>query len=194
MVDHHSINDLFDAEDRTKEDATWRLLAESLLPLQRGSQRSQPSAIQLFQAPLSTNLAAWFIASCRDEGLAKFLSDERLYEIAAEEMVSGRVSWETNIDRSPGVYVFVSLVSQEILKIGETACFRDRIANAHLRYGSQQPQSNLIGYLTSTGGSWPDCLLEQEVTLIMLPMPASEQKERWVIELGLQRLLCPVMK
>ena len=185
--------DVFEEENQEKESATWRFVQNHLSTFVNADDLKQVETDQVLSPPVHEQLSSLFVMSCLHRKRFAFLTDEQLHDIAIEEMKKGRVRWETNIDETAGIYVFISLVESECYKVGETQNFRERIAKGHLRYGNQDPNSNLIDYCKSRGDNWPDCLRERELVALMLPLK-SDSEDRQFIEFGLQKLLLPLMK
>lgn len=189
---------ILDELDREQKRETWRILAEAVPALEEATPPLQIELTSLFNfsPPIHELLATHFLRLNRLGDTAGFMTDEQLTEIASEEMVSDRERLETDIDESPGIYIFVSLVEQQVLKVGQTDDFRKRIAKSHLRYGDQRSESELIFYCKSRwgGGDWPQCLKDQEITALLFPMHRSDEQDRCFLEHGLKALLKPSMR
>ena len=179
--------------DEAKEKDTWLVLSGCVGDLDLPNWSEQVSVSQLMTPPIASRLADLFLRLHCKHKTTSFLTDEQLSDIASEDMGRGRTKSENDIDETPGIYIFVSLVGKEVLKVGQAANMRERIAKGHLRYGNEQSLSDLIVYCRSRWEAWPEPLLEQEITALLFPMRASSEKERCFIESGLQELLpCPM--
>ena len=183
-----------DEPDRQQED-TWQILAEAVPELKEAAPL-QIDLSSLFKPPINKTLATHFLQLNRLGDTASFMTCEQLTEIASQEMASGREHLETDIDEEPGIYIFVSLVDQQVLKVGETENFRKRFATGHLRYGDQRSEYELIYYCMSTWGgeAWPQCLTDKEITALLFPMYPSDELCRRCLEGGLKALLRPLMR
>ena len=106
-------------------------------------------------------------------------------------MEPGRANSENDIDSAPGVYVFVSLTNNQVLKVGQTGDMRQRIGQGHLRYGNQQSQSDLIVYCQSKWGVWPQSLQVQEITALAFSIHRSTVADRNIVEIALQETSAP---
>ena len=186
-----------DELDRQKESETWRILAEEVPALEEATPPLQIELNSLFNfsPPIHEILATHFLRLNRLPDTAGFMTDEQLTEIASEEMVRGRERLETDIDESPDIYIFVSLVDKQVLKVGQAENFRKRFAKSHLRYGDQRSKSELIFYCKSRWGeeAWPQCLKDEEFTALLFPMYRSDELDRRFLEDGLKALLSPLM-
>ncbi len=147
------------------------------------------------------DLFAETVAITRESLLARaeasrfeFFTFDRLHGIAAEEMTDGRVKWENDLDDCGGVYIFTRLIDPAVMKVGQASNLRTRIANAHLRYWNQSSTADLCGYYHSRGLPWPQSLIDDEMTLCVIPMPNSSKLERESLEKWLQAKLHPKMK
>jgi hypothetical protein len=176
-----------------QDEETWQILVKLVPALEVTGMAQHIDLTEVLRPPIHERLATCFLRVNREQGLAKFLTDDQVFQIAAEEMEPVRARFETDIDEAPGIYVFVSLFEKQILKVGQAINLRERIAKGHLRYGNQQSDSNLIDYCKSRWDTWPQWLREQEVTLLMFPLYKSIPEERCFLEFGLQKLLRPLM-
>jgi hypothetical protein len=180
-----------DELDREQAEATWEILYEEA-GLDGSSSTQAIATIDLFSPRLPEQVAQGFLQCGRSEKRSCFVTSEQLHAIVSEPMTPGRVRFETNLDEVAAIYVFVSVVQREVLKVGETDNLRDRIAKQHLRYGSAE--SELKGHCMRYIDRWPECIEKEEITMLAFPMPGCCKKHRCLIESGLQALLCPLMK
>jgi len=122
-----------------------------------------------------------------------FLTDEQLSDIASEDMGRGRTKLENDIDEAPGIYIFVSLVGEDISQGGPGGQHAGTDCQGALAIRQRAIAGRLIVYCRSRWQAWPEPLLEQEITALLFPMSRSSDKERCFIESGLQELLsCPM--
>ena len=180
----------FDSIEKEEEQRTWDVLEEFVVDLDT----PPPPSIDLgtvFQPSSNELLARLFMRFHRTNRTGVFLSHERLFNIAAEEMKPGRVKWETDIDPIAGIYLFVRIASKSVIKVGESGNMRNRFGIGHLRYGDQKTLSKLIDHCKSRGEDWPQCIEDQQITSLIFPMGKSCKEERCLIEKGLNTILVP---
>jgi hypothetical protein len=177
--------------DGEQQAESWRLLTERVPQFVDDPPQSLAVA-DLLTPPTHTVLATVFVQSQRSK--AVFVTADQLLSIATEEMILGRARMEIELNEVEAIYVFLALVGQEILKVGQAENLRTRIANGHLRYGNRRSQCNLIDYCGSRGWPWPKCIEDREITLLAFPWRRSSKIERCFVETGLQELLRPEMK
>jgi hypothetical protein len=176
--------------DREQEELTWEILYEKA-GLEGSISTPSIAAIDLFASRLPEEMAKHFLVCVRNEKRWDFVTSDQLNEIVSEPMMPGRVRLETNLDEVAAVYVFVSVVQREVLKVGEAEDLRVRIANGHLRYGSAE--SELRGHCLRYTEHWPECIRVEEITMLAFPMRGCCKSHRCFIEAGLQALLHPRM-
>ncbi|QEL18759.1 hypothetical protein [Limnoglobus roseus] len=120
-----------------------------------------------------------------------FMTCEDLHDIASEPMTTDRAGLETNIDATPAVYVFTRLVGKSVVKVGQSDNARRRIVNGHLRYWNQWTASEVGGSYRARDLPWPQSLLDDQITLCIIPMPGKSADERLSLELWLKAKLHP---
>ena len=172
------------SDDEQLETDLWSILGQSC------DVNSPPASIEaekLFAPKLSERLASLMIQDARKRGRYSLLSPSHLHSIACATKSAG---WDIDIDNVPGVYLFVSLVTAEVLKVGQSGEMQPRIAGGHLRYGTTD--SDLVAYCKSRW-NWPEAIEGQEITAVLFPMYGSTKPERLCLEAGLQKLLTPMM-
>ncbi len=120
----------------------------------------------------------------------EFLSSDQLLAMASKDE---RYSPDTKRDvaESAGLYVFVSLVRDTIIKVGQSESLRRRIATQHLRHENQYDGSTVCGHYMRCGHEWPASINNDEITCILLPMPTDTRELRLSVERGLTNLLRP---
>ena len=123
-----------------------------------------------------------------------FFTCDDLHRIASEEMVKSRVRWEDDLNETEAVYIFTDLVHRSVLKIGECDNMRRRLVRDHLRYGNVKSVSTVCDHYRSRGSEWPQPLLDDQITLIVIPLPNSSKPERLALEGWLQAKLIATLK
>jgi hypothetical protein len=173
--------------DRQDAEDTWKILEELVPDLEEAG---PPQQINLLKPPIHEKLATYFLHVRRVHGPTEFLTNDLLFGIAtrSEEL-------ESDIDEVPGIYILVSLVQQEVLKVGESRNLRKRITHGHLWYGNRNSESasGLFEFLKRRGYALPQYIRDQEITGLLFPMHLSDERDRRFIEHGLKKLLLPSM-
>ena len=185
--------EMFDDDVARQAEDAWNLFAELVPALDARSHMANVEAEQLLASPISEKLATCLLLIGRRPQRSYCLTDKQLHEIAAEDMTPGRAHYEHDVDESPGIYVFISLVERQIYKVGQSANLRSRITSGHLRYGDNLSESNLIDFCRFRNADWPQCIVDGEFTALVFPLHGSTDEERCFIEAGLQSLLNPLM-
>src|ERR1700735_2593167 len=114
-----------DSFDEPDEEA-WHILVNLVPALEVTGLAQQVDMTELLRPPIHERLATVFVRLNREQRLARFLTDDQVFQIAAEEMERDRAKYEMNIDEAPGIYVFVSLFDKQILKVGQAKNLRER--------------------------------------------------------------------
>lgn len=179
------MNFIEEEEERRKEEI-WQIISRSILDLE-DPVPNQINLRNLLTHPIHKKLATMFLLQQKADYNWQILDCDQLVSIANKVPEA-----DYDIDQVPGVYLFVSHGSNNVLKIGQTGDLRERISKGHLMYGDQMIGSKLIGFCKSQW-DWPICLREQDISALMFPMRNSDEQERKFIEFGLQKLLSPHM-
>ena len=104
--------------DQTKEENTWKLISDHLPALQSPEGAEQIDLSELFSPPISRKLAGLFLRFHRHCRTVSFLTDKRVDQgIASETRTFGKLKAKADIDAMPGIYIFVSLSSEKVLKV-----------------------------------------------------------------------------
>jgi len=173
-----------DAE-KEQENEAWKVI-ETICPELAGP-FEETTLRQFFDTSsrMCERLAVAFISSKREKRQYVMVCTDQLFAIANHVSMA-----ELDIDECPGMYLFVRINTEKILKIGQTNNFRRRIAEEHLIPGDCRTLSTVIMYCQN---SWPVCLSEDKIVALLFPMYQSSKEERCFIELGLHQLLFPEM-
>jgi hypothetical protein len=174
--------------DEDMEAEAWEILVESIPQLNDEPLTAQVVFLDVGTPPIHKKLAVLFLRHRKAQNDYSFLKTDQLFG-----MTPAGYGSELDIDELPGIYIFLRLVNRDVLKVGQTGNLRTRIARGHMRYGNQPSESNVIVYCKGRW-NWPHCVNDQEFTTLLFPMPTSCEEERCFIELGLSKLLLPVMK
>lgn len=124
----------------------------------------------------------------------QFFTFDQLRDIAAEKRGGEGPSGDTDFDELPGVYVFTNLVRKAVLKVGESDNVRRRVGRDHLRYGNAQSPVTVRDHYRSQPGTWPEQLVDYQLTLCVFRMAKAHEKLRWSAELWLQAKLFPELR
>ena len=143
---------------------------------------------EFLKPPIHENLAKCFLQQRKKDGCWQILTSQQLEDIA-----SSMVDSEKDIRAVPGVYLFLSLATKQILKVGQSGNLRERICNGHLRYSYGTTQSSLADYYTTRERNWPEALVEEEIVGLLFPMYNSDEQDRCFIEFGFEKMLIPEM-
>lgn len=180
----------FDDIDDQEQEA-WKLLAERI-PELTNADWSEPSGVLPPGLQLNHVLAVRALRNCRPDKDV-FLTSDQLYEMATQDLVTCEMKGELDIPAVGGVYILLSLVGEQTIKVGESGDLRYRLGRQHLRYGQGQAFSDLKGFITSRQDDWPQVLRSDEIVCLAFPLPEAEERERRAIEEGLRTMLHPVM-
>ncbi len=177
--------------DRAKEEDSWRVIYGIVPELQLPNWSEQIGLSNLLVPPIALELGKSFLQLSRRDRTAIFLTDDQLFDIASEAMKPGRANLENDIDSGPGIYIFITIANNRVLKVGQAGDMRERIGKGHLRYGNPHSQSDLIVYFQSKGKAWPQSLHEQDITALLFPIHGSTVADRCIVEIALQETSAP---
>ena len=177
-------------EDAQRREA-WDLI-EGEIPEVAAADWKPPNRLLPPGDELHQALAIKTLRERRSSGRYDFLTSEQLNAMAKDTLDTG-LNAEEDITQEAGVYIFVSLIPPETLKVGETEGLRRRVGREHMRYGHGHTDSNLCAYFTNRGYDWPRRISDKEIVALAFPLPGSSELERKAIEKGLRSLLNPEM-
>jgi hypothetical protein len=182
---------LLDSEGQIEAD-TWQIISRSVACLENPIP-DQIDLRMLFTPPVHEKLATVFLQRRKADKTWQHLSTDQLIAISSKVETA-----EIDIQQSPGVYIFCSLVRRTVLKVGQTSNMRRRIALEHLRKGSMNTNSLLIDHAqrnwsVAQDAVWHESLNANEVTALTFPMYGSGEVDRLLIELSLKAMLHPEM-
>lgn len=178
-----------DLPEDEQEHVAWELL-EHEVPWINDADWTEPRQQLPPGRELNRVLAIRTLRDKRSAGHYEFLTSDQLHAMAVDDLKSG-LNADTDVTKQPGVYIFISLISQKTIKVGETANLRRRIGREHMRYGKGHTDSNLRGYFGAREDDWPMPLLDQEIVVLVLPLPNASEQERRAVEEGLRSMLLP---
>jgi hypothetical protein len=178
---------LFDDFHDELQTATWQVIRSHFAPTELEEMPQQFDVRNLLTPPIAEKRARWFLQRHVADKTWQFLSTDQLFDMATS--VSGS---EIDIDAIPGIYTFVSLNREVVLKVGQTGNLRERICLGHLRYAYQMTESKLIDFCTARW-EWPTALRQQEITAILFPMTGSGEHDRRCVECDLHKCYSPEM-
>jgi len=175
-------------DEKQKEAETWQIIRKGV-PHLDDPMPNQIDLRKLFTPPMHENLGTWFLQRQKADKTWRFLSTDQLIAMASKVETA-----EIDIDQAPGVYIFCSLFSEAVLKVGQSKDLRNRIACEHLRKGSMNTDSLLIDYAkrnwsVEKEADWHDSLNANEVTALIFPMYGSGEVDRLLIEHSLKEML-----
>lgn len=174
--------------DKERETEAWQIICEHVLQLDNESVIEHVDLATLLTSPIHEKLAGWFLHYRRAKLKYQFVNPDQLFSL-----VDYTDGLEGDIDEVAGIYIFVRLVNQDVMKVGQAKNLRERITRGHLWYGNQNPESNLIDYCKARG-CWPNYINYQEIAALLFSMHNTSEEERCFIEFGLHKLLLPEMK
>lgn len=157
-----------------------------------------PQLAQNTDQPSSTvgndvSLAVATLRNRQHQMAVDFLTYEQLHDIASRSLGKDSQVPENDLPTAPGVYVFVSLLKECVLKVGQTSNLRRRIGLDHLRYGDVSALGSLSGHYRSMGRAWPDAIDEDQIIAFILIAPRSTEQARKALERGLAAQLSPTI-
>jgi hypothetical protein len=185
------MNYLLDSDGQSEVD-TWKII-DQYVPSWHTPISDQIDLRMLLTLPVHEKLAMVFLQRQKAEKKWQHLGTDQLIAIASRVKTA-----ENDIDQSPGVYIFCSLLSGTVLKVGQTENMRRRIAFEHLRKCSMNTNSLLSDYAqrhwsVAQDADWYESLNAEKVTALMFPMFGSGNVDRVLIELSLKEMLHPDM-
>jgi hypothetical protein len=89
----------------------------------------------------------------------------------------------------PCVYIFVGLARGLVVKVGQTEQGSRRIVRDHLCGG--RDSSTVKGWYERNDGDWPNCIIKDELVLLVFCFAHRDKTARLALERGLKRLLDP---
>jgi len=172
--------------------ASWKILSDELWELNE-VMPSQITIPQIFTHPVYERIATLFLQHRKAIVDWQFLTTDQMVAIARRSKDA-----ESDIDQVPGIYMFLSLWDEKVLKVGESKDMRNRIAFNHLRKATQNGYSLLKDYALShwdvaNESKWHELLHTHEVTTLLFRMHGSNRESRLLIERSLQLSLNPLM-
>ena len=178
------LNEIF-SEDQKQKDSTWDFLKREMSGIELSKTRCLEVDQNTKQSEFDKTMALVQVANHYANKTEMFLSTEQLFNLAAKQTDA-----KLDIDEVSCVYVFLSLLEEQCIKVGQSNNVRERFVKGHFDISRNTEQSHLCNYYIR---DWPKSINEEEVVVIIFPMYGSEEKDRLAVESGLTGFLHPIM-